>query len=105
MISFEAQDGLEPRALGGGQAAMPGLWWNTLGLVFGTGLGMWLVSTIPGPENRTIQRVQLDLFHFSAFLWISAQVYCKNLSLRLSKTPTNSPRFMAPSEANWWASD
>ena len=32
-----------------GQAAMPGWWWNTLGLVFGTGLGMWLVDTIPGP--------------------------------------------------------
>ena len=29
------------------------------------------------PENRTIQRVQLDFFHFSALLGISAQVYCK----------------------------
>ena len=56
---------------------MPGWWWNTLGLLFGTGLGMWLVRTIPGPENRTIQRVQLDFFHFSALRGISAQVYCK----------------------------
>ncbi len=32
-----------------GEAAMPGWWWNTLGLVFGTGLGMLLVDTIPGP--------------------------------------------------------
>ena len=29
------------------------------------------------PENRTIQRVQLDFFHFSALRGISAQVYCK----------------------------
>jgi hypothetical protein len=28
---------------------MPGWWWNALGLVFGTGFGMLLVSTIPGP--------------------------------------------------------
>jgi hypothetical protein len=27
--------------------------------------------------NRTIQRVQFDLFRFSAFRWISAQVYYK----------------------------
>ena len=29
------------------------------------------------PENCTIQRVQLDFFHFSALRWVSAQVYCK----------------------------
>jgi len=29
------------------EVGMPGWWWNALGLVFGTGLGMSLVDTIP----------------------------------------------------------
>jgi hypothetical protein len=29
------------------EVGMPGWWWNALGLVFGTGLGMSLVDAIP----------------------------------------------------------
>jgi hypothetical protein len=60
---------------------MPGWWWNTLGLVFGTGLGMWLVSTIPGPENRTNSASSSISFIFWRSVGLERRFIAKNLSL------------------------